>query len=123
MTNVVIITGALTKDPTMRITPNNNELVRFTIACLKSYMKNEHNNNDFIKCSAWNKNAEKLICYAKKGTMLRIVGHLQSNSFRNKSGVMICAQEVVVEQLWVIDDYFDLSKLDVEELPFNTEED
>ena len=41
MTNVVIITGALTKDPTMRITPNNNELVRFTIACLKSYMKNE----------------------------------------------------------------------------------
>lgn len=97
MTNISTVIGRLTKDPQMKTTKNESKVVNFTVECIKDYILNENNEADFIQCSAWNKNAEKLAAFAKKGSLICVVGHIQSNSFLNN------AQELIAERVQILD--------------------
>lgn len=94
MLNNISIIGYLTRDVEVRYTTNQKAVSEFTIACNRI-----PEGVDFIKCQCWNKLAENLGKYTKKGSMISITGKLRTDSYEDKDGnkkykVYILANEI-----------------------------
>ena len=61
--NDVKLSGRLTKDPEMRTTSSGTQVATFTLAVDRNYGKG----TDFIRCVAWEKTAEFMRDYIRKG--------------------------------------------------------
>lgn len=98
MINNVVLVGRLTKDPDLRFTTNGAAVATFTLAVNRK-SKNQHGNReeDFIHCVIWRKPAEILADYTKKGTLLGVVGRIQTRNYKNQSGQRIYVTEVMCE--------------------------
>ena len=68
--------GNLVKDPEMKITPNNKSVTKFTLAVQRD-SKDEDAKVDYIPFVAWNKTAETINEFAKKGRSLLVFGRLE----------------------------------------------
>lgn len=96
--NKVILTGRLTKDPTIKY---NGEMciARFTLACDRRFKKDGQQSADFPSCVAFGKTGEFAEKYARKGMKFDIVGRLQTGSYEDKDGKTVYTTEVVVEDI------------------------
>lgn len=96
-----IITGNLTRDPEMRVTPNGANVASFSVAVNRTFKDNSGESKEsvsFIDCVAWGKAAEIISQYAKKGTGILVSGRLEQRSWEDKnSGQKRSRTEVVVE--------------------------
>ena len=92
--NRTIIIGRVTRDIELRYTPSEKAVTQFTVAV------NRRNNDeaDFISCEAWNKTAEVMSKYVKRGDRIGIVGHLKVDSYE-KDGQKRTFTKVVVDEL------------------------
>ena len=100
MINRVVLTGRLTKDPEMKITPNGIPVTRFTIAVNRPFAnQNGEREVDFINCIAWRKQAENLANYMRKGSLVGIDGRIQTSSFEGQDGNRVYMTEVVAESI------------------------
>lgn len=72
--NTIIIIGRLTRDPEMRYTPNGKSVASFTVAVDRI---GNDKGADFIRCSCWEKQAEFIVNYAKKGVQVAVEGRLR----------------------------------------------
>ena len=72
--NQVILIGRVTKDPELKSTQNGKTYCNFTLAITREFNKEE---TDFINCVAWEKKAETIEKYVKKGYKLGIIGRIQ----------------------------------------------
>lgn len=77
--NTIIIIGRLTRDPDTRYTPSNKTVASFTVAVDRM---GKDKGADFIRCQAWEKQAEFIINYAKKGSQVAVEGRLQIDQDR-----------------------------------------
>ena len=73
--NLVIFTGRLTRDIDLRKTSTGKSCVNFNVACDRGQDK-----ADFINCVAWEKTAETLAKYAKKGARVVVQGRVQTRT-------------------------------------------
>ena len=73
MNNVNLI-GRITKDIELKYTQNGKGYCNFSIAVSREYNRNE---TDFINCVAWDKKAETIAQYFKKGQRIGIIGRIQ----------------------------------------------
>lgn len=105
--NKVILMGRLTRDPEMRQTPNGVAVCSFSIAVNRRFAKEGQQNADFINCTAWRQQAEFICKYFSKGSMIAVVGNLQSRSWENQEGKRQYSTDVVVDEV-----YFTGSKSD-----------
>lgn len=74
--NIWTGTGRLVKDPEMTTTDSGKKFINFTIAVPKQYNKSQA---DFIDCQVWNKSAEYLLKFGKKGMRIEVVGSINTN--------------------------------------------
>lgn len=58
---------------------------------------------DFINVTAFNKTAENLRKYVKKGERVLIQGHIQTGRYQNKEGETIYTTEVIVDRFEFIE--------------------
>ena len=93
--NKVYLSGNLTRDVEVRYTQGGKAYARFGIAVNRPYSKDKA--VDFFNVTAWDKSAELIGKFAKKGSRLLIEGRLQTSKYTNKDGVEIKDFEVVVE--------------------------
>ncbi len=93
--NKVIIMGRLTKDPEVRETGEGKAYARLTVA-VDRVNKSTGQNADFISCVAFNKTAEIIRDYCKRGTKICIDGHIQTGSY-DKDGRKVFTTDVVIE--------------------------
>ncbi|MBS4770644.1 single-stranded DNA-binding protein [Carnobacteriaceae bacterium zg-ZUI240] len=95
--NVVTLIGRLTRDVELRYTPNGNAVGRFSLA-VNRRVPNQNGERvaDFINCVIWNKPAETLAQYTKKGALIGVQGRIQTGSYE-KEGQRIYTTDVVVE--------------------------
>ena len=99
--NKVILMGRLTKDIEMRQTPNGVSLVRFSIAVTRRFKNsNGEYDADFINCVAWRKTGEFIARYFQKGSMIAVVGSIQSRSWDGNDGKKQYATEVIVDEAY-----------------------
>ena len=97
--NKVILMGRLTRDPEMRQTTGGIQVCSFSIAVNRRFAKDGQQNADFINCTAWRQQAEFICKYFHKGSMIAIVGNLQSRSWENQEGKRQYSTDVVVEEV------------------------
>lgn len=97
MINNVTLTGRLTRDPELRYTPSNKAVATATIAVDRNRKdENGERQADFINLVFWNKQAETLANYVKKGHMIGVVGSIQTRNYENQQGQRVYVTEVVV---------------------------
>lgn len=98
--NKVILMGRLTRDPEMRQTQSGVNVCSFSIAVNRRFAKEGQQNADFINCTAWRQQAEFICKYFQKGSMISVVGNLQSRSWENQEGKKQYATDVVVDEVY-----------------------
>ncbi|MBO5060025.1 MAG: single-stranded DNA-binding protein [Clostridia bacterium] len=98
--NKVILMGRLTRDPEMRQTPNGVAVCSFSIAVNRRFAKEGQQTADFLNCTAWRQQAEFICKYFQKGSMIAVVGSLQSRSWEESDGKKRYATDVVVDEVY-----------------------
>lgn len=97
MANHIIITGNITHDLEIKIS-GETKILNFTVAVRRKFKnKNGEYETDFIRCVAFNKQAELIEKYFKKGSPILVEGSLQSNTYETQTGEKRTAYNVVVE--------------------------
>ena len=102
--NKTILIGRLTKDPETRYTQTNNiQVTSFTLAVNRRFSKEGEQQADFINIVAWNKTAEFVSKYFKKGQQVAIVGRIQTRNYDDNNGVKHYVTEVIAEEVYFAD--------------------
>lgn len=100
--NSVQLVGRFTKDPEIRYTSGENSMAiaRFSLAVDRRF-KNENSNEnaDFISCVAFNKTAQFIEKYFRKGQRIGLIGRIQTGSYTNKDGQKVYTTDVIAEQV------------------------
>lgn len=99
--NKVILMGRLTRDVEMRQTPGGASVARFSIAVNRRFKNSEGNYDaDFINCVAWRQTGKFISRYFQKGSMISVVGSIQSRNWDGQDGKKQYAIEVVVDEAY-----------------------
>lgn len=95
--NNVILMGRMVAEANLKYTQSGTAVANFTLAVDRRFSKEKE--ADFINCVAWNKTAEFVAQYFKKGQQMVLEGHLQVSSYevdgqkRYKTEVIVDAVE------------------------------
>jgi single-strand DNA-binding protein len=103
MMNTTNLIGRWTKDPDLRYTPQGTAVANGTIAVQRPYAKEGQQDVDFINVVIWNKQAENACNYTKKGSLVGVVGHLQTRTYDDKDKKTVYVTEVVAERVQFLD--------------------
>lgn len=95
--NKVILIGRLTKDPEIR-TSGNYTIASFGIAVDRKFKRDGEPEADFFNCTAFNKTAEFVEKYCKKGTKMVVEGRVQNDNYE-KDGVKHYGVKIMVDSL------------------------
>lgn len=104
MNNIMII-GRMVREPEVKYTASTQKAVcRFTLACDNGKDQNGNKKDaDFIPCIAWDKKAETIGTYLKKGRMFAVKGKLQSGSYTDSNGEKHSTLNVLVQEMQFLD--------------------
>ena len=91
--NSVSLTGRLTDNVELKVTPNGVYVCTFTIAVRRPNVKDT---TDFINCAAWRGTAEFISKYFSKGNKIEVTGILTNRKYKDKDGNNRSVVEVVV---------------------------
>ena len=103
MFNLVVLTGRLTADPELKTTPNGTNVTTFAIAVERRYRSGEERQTDFINIVAWQKTAEFITKYFKKGNLIGIEGSIQTRRYQDKNGNNRTAFEVIANNVQFVE--------------------
>ena len=99
MINNVVLAGRLTKDPELKYTTTGTATATFTLAVTRDFNNADgEKESDFINCVVWRKTAETLANYAKKGSLIDVIGRIQTRNYENQQSQKVYVTEVVVEK-------------------------
>lgn len=101
MTNLLMISGRITKDLDPKQTQSGKTVLPFDVAVQREY-KNKSTNEydtDFIPCLAVGNTADFLIKHANKGYFVSVQGRLQNNNYERKDGTTNYGQQMIVSQV------------------------
>jgi single-strand DNA-binding protein len=87
--------GRLTREPELK-QAGQSTVVNFTLARNRYTKDKDHPVSDFINFVAWNKVAENIAAYFKKGDRMGVSGELQSRKYTDNNGVDRTVVEVLV---------------------------
>lgn len=148
MINNLTLVGRLTRDPELRYTQSSRAVCSFTLAVYREMSKekreeakaNNYPTADFPRIVVWNKMGETCSKYLQKGSLVAIVGKIQTGSYKDKDGKMVYTTDVIADRVRFlntkssgdnnkasaynnitnIDDYFDDDFVEVEDdnIPF-----
>ena len=98
--NKVELVGRLTRDPEIRSRSNGNATARFSIAVQRNFKGADGSYGvDFPNCVAFGKAAEMLEKYFHKGSLIGVIGRIQTGSYTNKDGVKVYTTDIAVESI------------------------
>ena len=104
MLNKVILIGRTTRDVDFRRTSTGTPVATFTLALDNRFvLKDGKPTTDFINCVAWNKTAETMDKYVKKGMLIAVEGRLQTRNYENKDGNKVYVTEVVCDNMRMLE--------------------
>ncbi|ACZ07685.1 Helix-destabilizing protein [Sebaldella termitidis] len=105
--NLVTLMGRLTRDPELKYSQSGKAFTKFSIAVTREFNRDEA---DFINCIAWDKRAETICEYLRKGRRIALQGRLSVRNYE-KDGETKWITEVIVDKF----DFIDYQKSDTEE--------
>jgi single-strand DNA-binding protein len=100
--NKIILIGRLVKDPEIRSTATGKKVASFSIAVSDGKDQNGQEITQYFNCTAWEKKAEIVEMYVKKGHKIAIVGKLQNRSWDAPDGTKKYATDILVSELEIL---------------------
>jgi len=98
MINNVTLTGRLTKDAELKYTSTGTAVASFSLAVDRQFKNaNGEKETDFINVVAWRKTAEILAEHTRKGSLIGIVGRIQTRNYEGNDGKRVYITEVVAD--------------------------
>lgn len=98
--NRVCLSGNLCKDIELKKTSSKKSVVSNTIAVSRNFKNDDGDyETDFINIVVWEKTAEYLSKYAKKGDRIELTGKWQVREYQSSDGKNKVVNECVVEWL------------------------
>lgn len=95
--NTVILMGRIANEIAPRYTESGMCITNIAVAVNRPKKQGEAKPQaDFIDCVAFNKTAETIGNYFKKGDRILIEGRIQTNSYENKEGKKVKTTNVVI---------------------------
>ena len=102
--NKAILIGRLTKDPELRTTPTGRNVCQFSIAVNRTYTSaSGEREADFINCVVWDKQAENLAKYQKKGNQIAVDGRIQTRNYDDNNGKKVYVTEILASNISFLD--------------------
>lgn len=98
--NKVILMGRLVADPELKQTATDTSVASFTIAVNRRFAKDGQQQADFIRCTAWRQQAEFICKYFPKGSMICVIGNIQTRSWDDSDGNKRYSTDVVVDEVY-----------------------
>lgn len=92
--NRVYLIGRITAKPELNYTASNMAVTKFTIAVDRGKDKGA----DFIRVTAFDRQAENICRYMDKGRMIAIEGRIQTGSYKGKDGKTVYTTDVIVDR-------------------------
>ncbi len=104
MINKVTLLGRLTREVDLKSLPSGVPVANFSLATNRVWFDKNTNQKqeevEFHNCQAWNKTAENIAKYVKKGHLLYIEGRLTTRSWDDKTtGEKKYRTEIIVEEM------------------------
>ncbi len=102
--NRVILMGRLTRDPNISYSQSgdNMAIARFTLAVDRRGRRQDgadQQNEDFIGCVCFGRQAEFAEKYLRQGTKVAVTGRIQTGSYTNKDGQKVYTTDVVLDDI------------------------
>ena len=103
--NTVILTGNLARDPESTVSGTGMKITRFTIAVRRSYSKKAEGGQDadFIRVTCFDKTAENVEKYMKKGSKVGVEARVQTGSYQGKDGNTVYTTEFIANRVEFLD--------------------
>ncbi len=104
--NKVLLIGRLGQDPEKRITPTGASVVNVSLATtdyFKDKSGNRQERTEWHKIVLWNRQAEIVEQYCRKGSQLYVEGGLQTRDWQDKDGNKRYTTEIIVRNLQLLD--------------------
>lgn len=95
-------TGRLTKDPELKTTQSGKKYTMFCLAVDGIKDKDGNKTADFVDFIAWNKSAEIIAQYARKGSKLGVSGRLHT-TIKEDNGEKRKYTEIIVNEFDLLD--------------------
>lgn len=97
--NRSVLVGRLTATPELKTTPTGIATTRITVAVNRMPNANGERTADFINVIVWRKQAENVVKYCSKGSLLGIEGRIQSRIYDAQDGSKRYVTEVVADNV------------------------
>jgi len=108
MLNKIVIMGRCTKDPELRATQNGTSVCTVNVAVDRDFARDgASDKTDYFTVVAWRQTGEFLSKYFTKGSLVVVVGAMQSRKWEDKNGNKRTDWEINAEHI-----YFGGSKKD-----------
>ncbi len=100
MGNRTSVWGRIVANPKLKYLNEKQKVCEFAVASTRKFKK-EH--TEYFNCVAWNKQADLVNTYLKKGSRLLINGRMQQDKYTDKKGNPQEQIRVVVEEIVFLD--------------------
>jgi len=105
--NEVKLIGNLGQDPEQRTLQNGTTVCSFTMATSENYKDKSGEKQtitEWHNCVAWNKTAELISKYAKKGSKMYLSGQIKTESYEyEQNGVKKFITKIIVRDFMLLD--------------------
>lgn len=96
--NNVSLLGRIATDLEMKRTQNNKSYLSFSLAVDR--LSNGNKTTDFIRCTAWGKNAENIMKFFSKGSTIAVNGSIQTGAYTDRNGTKHYTTGVAVSNFY-----------------------
>ncbi len=100
--NKVFIIGRLTKDPEIRTTSTGKKVASFSVAVSDGKDQNGQELTQYFNMSGWDRLAEIIESYVKKGTKVAVFGSLKNRSWDKPDGTKGYATDILARELEIL---------------------
>lgn len=112
--NKIWLTGRIVKDLKLEHTKKETALCQFTIATNRPVIRDGKRETDFITCVVWNKKAENLVKFQRKGNLVGVQGELRTNTYE-VNGEKKYKSYVLVEEVEYLESKKDMPSDEIED--------
>nr|DAW56944.1 MAG TPA: Single strand binding protein [Caudoviricetes sp.] len=104
MINNVVLVGRITKDIDLRMSESGKVYTNFTLAVNRAFKGQDGQQQaDFISCKVFGKQAENLARYCGKGSMIGVLGNIQTGKYQGKDGNTVFTTDIMVQNVQFLD--------------------
>lgn len=93
--NSLILSGYVGKDPEVRVTQSGMTIANFSLGVNRRFSKDK---TDWFNCTAFNKTAEFIEKYIRKGNQIVLEGEIQNDNYE-KAGKKVYGFKVIADQV------------------------